>query len=92
MVVMQAGDRVYCKRTLDYYFSVGEYYIITECDDNTISVGLWGGGQWNFNKEDFLNFNWNNQKIQCGWTNDFSNYFYTIKELRRLKLESLKDA
>ena len=84
---MKVGDKLVCKREYYHYqniqlFYVGEYYIIRDIMDNEISIYFKGIGWTTF----FID---KNKYTRCDYFYLYD-YFYTEKEIRKLKLESIE--
>lgn len=73
---MDVGDKVICKYSIDF-FKIGGIYEIEFINSGNIKVGNNYGGYW-FNG------------IVDGYSHLIWDYFYTVKEVRRLKLEKMK--
>lgn len=80
---MQEGDKVICKRQFNA-FIIGEEYIIESID--------YYGNLYIMSSSDIRSGWWfYHDNLSFRYTFDlFKEYFYTEKELRRLKLEKIK--
>lgn len=83
---MKAGDKVYCKAELyindTIYFRAGKWYIIVEIDNHDNSIGVFYNAKGNSYWMNILGSN----ACDC----NFVDYFYSKKEVRKLKLEKLE--
>jgi hypothetical protein len=102
---MKAGDKVYCKKSLhdadtdtasprEYNFIVGNYYAVLESPPYDIDNKKSGGVFLDSNDRDDSDERDNGYWFHYGTKHDsivnrFSDYFYTEKELRKIKLEKI---
>jgi len=78
----KVGDKIICKRD---FCTVGIEFL-NGCDYDILEIGQHGNYQ-------MIKIGYNmNYSSPCYffYTNDVENYFYTEKEIRKLKLEKLK--
>ena len=79
---MKVGDRLYCYNnkfdgiSISNGFIIGNYYIISDINMNAIYV------------EGILF--WNSNNVEGYGIMYFGDYFYTLKELRKIKLDSFR--
>ena len=75
---MRAGDRLLCKKTTSYNIMPNKYknnvYIITKITDDDMSI--------------YFNKDWFSLNKESGYY--IWDYFYTAQEVRKMKLERLK--
>ena len=78
---MEIGDKVYCKKERDVIdITLGRSYILSIVNTNYISI----------NNNKGLLFSFGTIKYY-GYGNYFNDYFYTEKEMRKLKLEAIEN-
>ena len=75
---MKVGNIVYCKKSLFQLFSKDECYIVKDLSNSGVRIY--------FKLDDWTTFTFG--KEHFGWAR-FDDYFYTEKELRKLKLDKI---
>jgi len=78
---MKIGDKLYCKLELFNWLTPGEYYTVISYDNDTDDFCIFD------NQNDINTFN---LKKRHDTVKSFHEYFISLSELRKLKLEKLK--
>ncbi len=81
---LKIGDKVCCKKNVYYndiiHFYKCDYYKITYTNNLWVEITSFYKKSWNFSISPFSS---------ASHQSDFEDYFYTLKETRKLKLDLL---
>ena len=80
---MKVGDRLYCYYSGSNYITIGLFYRIIRVDDNKLWISNDRIDDWFYIEDSGLY-----SGTERAWY--YKNYFYSIKELRKVKLDLLK--